>query len=302
MKKLILKLLIVTLSISAILPGFASAESNENIPVSDTNTVLVEDNTGVEYEVDVEEELGLDLAEDIEMTATEISDEEVVVSTEVENEDTSIDTELFVNSESGEITLSGHIELENGEIITQHFDVVLQEIDGTDFIATLIDQDTGESYQLNTIDAQASVLPAVIIGVVAKHGIKYAIKKFGKKLIVKSIKSSKAVLNTFAKAAVKAAKSKVSKFDVSNKHLKRGGGNYAKFNTTDKSQVRNWIKEGLNSKNASYSLNPEVETKNADLSFVVIANLGKVIGTKGQKKIKIVVGWNGKIWTAYPIN
>jgi hypothetical protein len=146
MKKLILKLLIVTLSISAILPGFASAESNENIPVSDTNTVLVEDNTGVEYEVDVEEELGLDLAEDIEMTATEISDEEVVVSTEVENEDTSIDTELFVNSESGEITLSGHIELENGEIITQHFDVVLQEIDGTDFIATLIDQDTGESY------------------------------------------------------------------------------------------------------------------------------------------------------------
>jgi len=43
MKKLILKLLIVTLSISAILPGFASAESNENIPVSDTNTVLVED-------------------------------------------------------------------------------------------------------------------------------------------------------------------------------------------------------------------------------------------------------------------
>ncbi|MED0650620.1 MULTISPECIES: hypothetical protein [Aeribacillus] len=84
--------------------------------------------------------------------------------------------------------------------------------------------------------------------------------------------------------------------------MKSTGGTYAKFNTTSKSQVNNWVKEGLNSKNASYSLNPEVETKNADLSFVVIANLGKVIGTKGQKKIKIVVGWNGKIWTAYPIN
>lgn len=66
--------------------------------------------------------------------------------------------------------------------------------------------------------------------------------------------------------------------------------------TTSKSKVNKWIKEALQSKNLSFTIND-----NKKLSFVITANLKKKIGTKGETKIKIVIGWDGKIWTAYPI-
>lgn len=150
------------------------------------------------------------------------------------------------------------------------FYVFIDEIEGDDFIATFIDQETGEAYEINTIDAEASAVPAIIVGLIARYGIKWAIKKYGKKFLVK----------TFRKHAIKQAIKKVSKFSVSNKHLSNAGGRYSKFNTTSKSQVNKWIKEALQSKNVSVSLN------NSDkLSFVITANLGK-IGTKGEKKLR----------------
>lgn len=66
--------------------------------------------------------------------------------------------------------------------------------------------------------------------------------------------------------------------------------------TTSKSKVNKWIKEALQSKNLSFTI-----SDNKKLSFVITANLKKKIGTKGETKIKIVIGWDGKIWTAYPI-
>ena len=63
-----------------------------------------------------------------------------------------------------------------------------------------MDQKTGEYYKISTLEAQASIVPAIIVGVVAKFGIKWAIKKYGKKLIIK----------TFKKTAIKQAIKKVS--------------------------------------------------------------------------------------------
>ncbi len=37
------------------------------------------------------------------------------------------------------------------------------------------------------------------------------------------------------------------------------------------------------------------------LSFRFEVNLGKKIGTKGETKIRIVIGYDGKIWTAFPV-
>ena len=37
------------------------------------------------------------------------------------------------------------------------------------------------------------------------------------------------------------------------------------------------------------------------LSFRADINLGKTIGTKGEKKIRIVIGYDGKVWTAFPV-
>lgn len=36
-------------------------------------------------------------------------------------------------------------------------------------------------------------------------------------------------------------------------------------------------------------------------SYQVITNMNRVIGTKGQTSLKVIVDKNGKIWTAYPV-
>lgn len=285
MKKTLIRILIFTLVLSGVLPGFASAETIENKIENDTKTVGIEENTNKAYEVNVEKEFGVALEKDIEMAVEENSDE-VNVTTKLEAENTNIQTDMNINQETGEITVTGIRELENGEKEINHYNVLIEEIEGTDFKATFVDQKTGEHYKISTLEAQASIVPAIIVGVVAKFGIKWAIKKYGKKLIIK----------TFKKTAIKQAIKKVSKFSVSNKHLSNAGGRYRKFNTTSKSKVNKWIKEALQSKNLSFTIND-----NKKLSFVITANLKKKIGTKGETKIKIVIGWDGKIWTAYPI-
>ncbi|WP_243290704.1 SAR2788 family putative toxin [Bacillus sp. FJAT-47783] len=286
MKRYLIRILVLTLMISGIMPSFSSANSSENIIETGNDNVRVEESNGEEYEVNIEEELNVDLEEDIEMKVKEVSHDEVVVSTELETEDLLINTDMSIDEGTGEVTLTGTTELENGQEATQSFNVVFEEIVGTDFVATFIDRKTGESYQVNTIDAQASIAPAIIVGLVARYGIKWAIKKYGKKFLIK----------TFKNQAIKKAIKKVANFSVSNKHLSNAGGNYRKFNTTSKSQVNKWIKEALNSKNVSVSLNDSKK-----LSFIIIADLGKKIGTKGETKIKIVIGWDSIIWTAYPI-
>lgn len=92
--------------------------------------------------------------------------------------------------------------------------------------------------------------------------------------------------------ALKAAKN-VSSFAVKTKHLYGSSGNYAKFNTANMSTLRNWISAAL--KNGT---NFQINSKD---SYYVIYNLGKVIGTKGERCIKVVFTIAGKIITAYPV-
>ncbi|TDL88715.1 hypothetical protein E2R55_16225 [Vibrio vulnificus] len=239
----------------------------------------------VEYKVDVEKELGVD-KDSLQMIVSEYSDKEMSISSHLESEGLEITSDMYINTDTGDITLSGVSSLENGEVNSQNYKLFFHDIQGENFIATAVDQSTGEIYEINTIDAQASVLPALVIGVVLKEGAKWAIKKYGPKLLI----------STFSRAAISAAIKNIGKFAVSNKHLSNAGGNYRKFNTTSKTKVNQWIKEGLQSKNISISVND-----NDKLSFVITVNVGKKIGTKGEKKIKIVIGYDGKIWTSYPI-
>ena len=114
------------------------------------------------------------------------------------------------------------------------------------------------------------------------------VAKCGKKIA--SILNS--ALRKASKAALKASK-KVKNFTVSAKHLANAGGRYRKFNTTSQSQIRTWIKQALKSSNATFHYN-------TDNSYYVIVNMGKTIGTKGERCIKVVFDAAGKIWTAYP--
>ena len=70
-------------------------------------------------------------------------------------------------------------------------------------------------------------------------------------------------------------------------------GRYAKFATTEQSQVRAWIAQALKSSNATFY-------PNGSNSYYIITNMGKVIGTKGERFIKVVFDAYGNIWTAFP--
>jgi hypothetical protein len=87
----------------------------------------------------------------------------------------------------------------------------------------------------------------------------------------------------------------VDEFTVSAKHLANAGGRWSRFSTNSQTQIRDWIQEALTSPNARFYPNGD----NAN-SFQVITDMGYTIGTKGQTSIKIIVGRDGGIWTAYP--
>ncbi len=113
-------------------------------------------------------------------------------------------------------------------------------------------------------------------------------------------KASKRIINVInsgirkaSGAAFKAA-SKVKKFTVSLKHLSDAGGRYAKFATTKQSQVQSWVSQALKSKNAVFH-------PNGSNSYYIIADMGKAIGTKGERFIKVIFDTAGKIWSAYPV-
>lgn len=40
---------------------------------------------------------------------------------------------------------------------------------------------------------------------------------------------------------------------------------------------------------------------NGSDSYYIITNMGKIIGTKGERCIKVVFDIAGKIWTAFPV-
>jgi hypothetical protein len=107
--------------------------------------------------------------------------------------------------------------------------------------------------------------------------------------------AASATLTAVSKTVIDYAKKalgSVTKFVVSSKHLLGAGGNYAKFNTNSHSTIRGWISEALR-----YGSNFKV---NSSDSYYIVYNMGKVIGTKGEKFIRVVFTMAGKIITAYP--
>ncbi|MFG2227392.1 hypothetical protein [Streptomyces sp. NPDC048644] len=102
-------------------------------------------------------------------------------------------------------------------------------------------------------------------------------------------------LATVSETAFKASKD-LSKMTVKDKHLFSAEGRWAKFDTTSKDQVKDWIVEGLTSKDAVFKPN------NPEDTFKVEVNLGRSIGTKGQKGIRIIVTGDGRVFNTLPFN
>ncbi len=99
--------------------------------------------------------------------------------------------------------------------------------------------------------------------------------------------SNNRILNETSQSAFKAADN-VSEFPVSNKHLMDAGGRWQKFDTTDKGQVNTWVQEGLRSENA------QILPNNQEKLYKIITDLSKTIETRGETKIQVIIGADGK--------
>ncbi|MBX4134248.1 hypothetical protein JMI89_11485 [Frischella sp. Ac48] len=104
-------------------------------------------------------------------------------------------------------------------------------------------------------------------------------------------------LDNASKIAFDAAKNNVTTWTPKDKHMVGTTANRsAQFNTNNVSDIQNLVKEALNSPNAKFLPN------NVDGSFRVVVDMNKPIGTKGQTSIRIIIGNDGKIWNAFPVN
>jgi len=106
------------------------------------------------------------------------------------------------------------------------------------------------------------------------------------------ITKSVSVLARASTAALKAA-SQANKFVVPLKHLSSSAGRYSKFAASVNPQAL--VREALQSNAAKFFPN------SSGGSHIVITDLGRAIGSKGQTSLKVVFDEIGNIWTAYPI-
>ncbi|MBP3953140.1 SAR2788 family putative toxin [Bacillus suaedae] len=298
MKKNLIKLLVATLlftSIAGVSPTAFAEEPKTEDPFESAQPIDVNFEESVEevssdddtivYEVTAEE-LGIN-NDSFKMVVEESTEEaeEMTVYSEFETGYLSFASELSINIDTGDFHVTEEQTSETGQVTETTYDIFFNEIEGENFIAYLIDRNTGELYEVNTIDAQASAIP--VLALVLKQGAKWAIKKYGKK----------ALISAFGKYALSNAIKKVAKLTVKDKHLKSDKRGYQKFNTDSQTTAKGWIKEALQKASVS---NFEIND-NEKLSFKFEVNLGKKVGTKGETKIRIVIGYDGKIWTAFPV-
>lgn len=292
MKKWLIRLIIMTLilSSSVMSSGEVSAskdnvnsfeEKAEKIDLNvnyDVNEVSQDNHKSV-YNIDVKDEFGIS-NENFEMQVEEHSANEMNIHSQLITDDYTFHSNMYINVETGNMFVEVN---ENGK--ETKYDLIFKEIEGEDFKAFLVDKDTEKVYIMNTMDAHASILP--VLAIVIQQGARWAVKKYGKKALV----------SAFGKIALNEAKKKLPNLVVKSKHLSDSTSTWAKFNTTSQATSKNWIKEALEKASISdFEINDDDK-----LSFKFDVNLGKKIGTKGETKIRIVIGYDGMIWTAFPV-
>jgi RHS repeat-associated protein len=111
-----------------------------------------------------------------------------------------------------------------------------------------------------------------------------------------AIGSSKSIIARASTNAYRAAK---SPFSVKRYHLQGGSMNFSKFRG-DQEFAQDAVRAALNSRNAAFK--PNYRDGVFDPSrFRVETNLGRIVGTKGETGVRVVVDWKGRVVTAFPI-
>lgn len=83
---------------------------------------------------------------------------------------------------------------------------------------------------------------------------------------------------------------------IKNKHLAGAGGRVAKFNSDDIAEIQGWISKGLRSDGVRFYPN------GVDGTFRAVVPAGRVIGTKGQTNIRVIITDDGRAINAFPVH
>ncbi|WP_077620709.1 SAR2788 family putative toxin [Bacillus sinesaloumensis] len=215
-----MKSLIITLVVCLVFTSipFTKAAASETLEAQNIATEVIEE----EFEVikeEVYEELGMEHTDEIDVELTNINEETINIESSFQSEDIELESELELDIESEDINLQTTYTDENGEEIYQEFEVIVEQVEGEEFLATFIDKTTGETYTYNSEELSASALPAIIVGVIIRSTVKIAFKLYSRSQILK------ALMNVSFKA---------SQLQKKFKHAKDFGvtGNYSKANAT----------------------------------------------------------------------
>lgn len=97
-----------------------------------------------------------------------------------------------------------------------------------------------------------------------------------------------------ASAAANRAADNLDSWSVSAKHLPDAGGRFSKW--APGVDINDTVAGVLRSRGASFLPNAGNDSR-----FIVQEDLGTVVGTGGQTSVKVVVGYDGNVITAYPV-
>lgn len=179
MKKNLISFIVLVILFSSLAPKFVDAQvvsNNTNESLIDFTEIDKQVDNAMTYEIDDKIETN---------TYIDKSTDTLIVNTQVETGDIEAESEMSLDLENQEIIISTSVEdEETGELVEYDFDVVVTGVDGEEFTAVFTDLKTGEQFNVDTAEVQASWYPLVVIAIhVARHGIKWAIKKHGQKAV-----------------------------------------------------------------------------------------------------------------------
>ena len=97
------------------------------------------------------------------------------------------------------------------------------------------------------------------------------------------------------------SKANVENFTIKNKHLSSSGGNWSKFNVGTEAEAKAILKETLKKGKILQAGNNAGKLGSlGQKSFDVLLDAGRIIGTKGETSIFIILDEIGNIWTVFP--
>lgn len=118
--------------------------------------------------------------------------------------------------------------------------------------------------------------------------------------LIAKTKKAKNVLSALEGASATAyqAANKINNWIPKNKHMRTNTSqSKARFNTDSFDEVRGWVAEALRSTRAQFRPNGSSPD-----SFRMVVDMGREIGTKGQRRIRVVVTDEGDIINAFPVH